>query len=116
MTETTKVVDVLLPLGRKQLCCVYMSYALFTLHTLLNAFICCLQLNTHGRHGSYPGGGLLIIDVPSERYMYIDVMPNRSNNEHVLIISCIVMHLHFVNCPAVICLPNIFICFIERHQ
>ena len=81
---------------------------LFTLHTLLNAIICCLQLNTHGRPGSYLLSGLWVIDAASKQSMYILVMPNRSNNEHVLIIYCIVMRLHFVNCPAVICLPNMY--------
>ena len=47
MTETTKSLDVLLPLRRKQLCYVYMSFALFTLRILLNAIIRCLQLNTN---------------------------------------------------------------------
>ena len=51
MTETTKSADVLLPIGRKQLCYIYVSFALFTLHTLLNAVIRCLQLNTNGGHG-----------------------------------------------------------------
>jgi hypothetical protein len=30
------------------------AYALFTLHTLLNATICCSQLNTHGVFRRYP--------------------------------------------------------------
>ena len=38
--------DVLLPLGRKQRCECPRAQALLTLHTLLNAIICCLQLNT----------------------------------------------------------------------
>ena len=46
MTEISKVVDVLLLLGRKQQSFVYGTIILFTLHTLLNAIICCLQLNT----------------------------------------------------------------------
>ncbi len=31
---------------------------LFILCTLLNAIICCLQLNTNGEHGCQPEGGL----------------------------------------------------------
>ena len=38
--------------------------------------------------------------------MYFLVMPNRSHSEH-LGMYCIVMPSLFVNCPAVICLPNI---------
>ena len=48
MTEISKVVDVLLLLGRKQQSFVHGAIVLFTLHTLLNAIICCLQLNTGG--------------------------------------------------------------------
>ena len=35
---------------------------LFTLHTLLNAIIRCLQLNTGWYRGCKPEGGLLVID------------------------------------------------------
>ena len=38
--------------------------------------------------------------------MYFVVMPNRNHSEH-LGMFCIVMPSIFVNCPAVICLPNI---------
>ena len=38
--------------------------------------------------------------------MFIVVMPNRNHREH-LGMFCIVMPSIFVNCPAVICLPNI---------
>ena len=50
MTEISKVVDVLLLIGRKQQSFVHGTIVLFTLHTLLNAIICCLQLNP--RRGS----------------------------------------------------------------
>jgi hypothetical protein len=46
VTETSKVVDVLLPLGGKTTFLSPRAYALFTLHTLLNAVIYCSQLNT----------------------------------------------------------------------
>ena len=49
---------------------------LFTLRTLLNAIIRCLQLNINGEHGSQPEGGLLVIDAVGERSMYFVVMPN----------------------------------------
>ena len=48
VTEISKVVDVLFPLGRKQRSLVHGTSGLFTLHTLLKAVIHCLQLNTIG--------------------------------------------------------------------
>ena len=52
MTETTKGEDVLLPLGRTRWCSAQLGVVLLsTLHTLLNAIVCCLQLNTHGLFG-----------------------------------------------------------------
>ena len=48
MTEISKVVDVMLLLGRKQQSFVHGAIVLFTLHTFLNAIICYLQLNTGG--------------------------------------------------------------------
>ena len=46
MTEISKVVDVMLLLGRKQQSFVHGAIVLFTLQTLLNAIICCFQLDT----------------------------------------------------------------------
>ena len=48
VTKISKIVDVLLLLGRKQRSFVHETIVLFTLHTLLKAVICCLQLNTGG--------------------------------------------------------------------
>ena len=48
MTGISKVVDVLFLLGRKQQSFVHETIVLFTLNTLLNEIICCLQLNTRG--------------------------------------------------------------------
>src|SRR3954468_5684665 len=48
VTEISLVVDVLLPLGRKQQSLVHGTCGLFTLHTLLKAVVRCLQLNTKG--------------------------------------------------------------------
>ena len=48
VTEISKVVDVLLLLGRKQRSFIHGTIVFFTLHTLLKAFIRCLQLNTRG--------------------------------------------------------------------
>ena len=48
VTEISKVVDVLLLLRGKQRSLVHGTSGLFTLHTLLKAVVCCLQLNTGG--------------------------------------------------------------------
>ena len=48
MIDISKVVDVLLPLGRKQRSLVHGTSGLFNLHTLLKEVVCCLQLNTGG--------------------------------------------------------------------
>ena len=48
VTIIPSVVDVLLLLGVKQQSFVHGEIVLFTLQTLLNAIICCLQLNTGG--------------------------------------------------------------------
>ena len=48
VTATSKVMDVLLPLparGKTVMLCL-MILVLLTLHTLLNALVCCLQFNT----------------------------------------------------------------------
>ena len=48
VTEISKIVDVLLLLGRKQQYFLHGTIVLFTLHTLLKTVIRCLQLNTGG--------------------------------------------------------------------
>ena len=49
---------------------------LLTLHTLLNALVCCLQLNTERGCGCYLEGGLIVIDEVGLGSMYLVVMPN----------------------------------------
>jgi hypothetical protein len=51
------------------------TFVLLTLHTLLKAIICCLQLNTQRLLGGHPVGGLLVIDAVGLRSMYYVVMP-----------------------------------------
>ena len=46
VTTTSKVVDVMLLLGIKTMMLGLRMLVLLTLHTLLNALVCCLQLNT----------------------------------------------------------------------
>ena len=48
VTKISSVVYVWFPLGRKQRSLVHGTSGLFTLHTLLKAVVCCLQLNTGG--------------------------------------------------------------------
>ncbi len=87
---------------------------LFTLRTLLNAIICCLQLNTQSLLGWYSEGGLLVIDAVGWRSMYHVVIPKTNLIVVIMSCTCIVMHSLFVNCPAVICSPSmLFICYGE---
>jgi hypothetical protein len=79
------------------------TFALFTLRTLLNAIICCSQLNTQGVLGRFPMSGLLVIDAVGWRSMYFVVMPRVSL---ILILVMYVCYLYSINCPTVICLPN----------
>ena len=79
---------------------------LVTLHTLLNAIICCFQLNTEWGADANRKVDYLGIDVVGLMVYVLFVMPNGSHSEH-LGMYCIVMPSVFVNCPAVICLPNI---------
>jgi hypothetical protein len=88
-----------------------MTYALFTLHTLLNAVICCSQLNIHGVLGWFPVGGLLVIDAVGWRYMYFVVMPR----VNLIVILLTYAHcLYSINCPTVICLPNMLLIILWR--
>ena len=86
---------------------------LVTLHTLLNAIICCFQLNTEWGADANRKVDYLGIDAVGLRSMYFVVMPNRNHREH-LGMFCIVMPSIFVNCPAVICLPNMLVICSER--
>jgi hypothetical protein len=76
---------------------------LFTLRTLLNAIICCLQLNTQGVLGRFPASGLLVIDAVGWRSMYFVIMPRVSL---IVILVMYVRYLYSINCPTVICLPS----------
>jgi hypothetical protein len=68
---------------------------LFTLHTLLKAIICCLQLNTQGLFGWYPCGWII-----SHRCSWIMVYVLFCNTQVNLIVifmtyTCIVLHSLF---------------------
>jgi hypothetical protein len=109
--DTSKVVDVLLPLGRKQHSCVQGHLALFTLCTLLNAIICCSQLNTQGVLRRFPASGFLVIDAVGLRSMYFVVMP-RVNL--IVILTMYVRYLYCINCPTIICLPSMLLFILWR--
>jgi hypothetical protein len=84
---------------------------LFTLHTLLNAIICCSQLNTHGCSDDIPVSGLLVIDAVGWRSMYFVVMP-RVNR--IVIFLTYHVYLYSINCPTVICLPSM--CYLSYGE
>jgi hypothetical protein len=87
------------------------TFALFTLRTLLNTVICYSQLNTQWFLGWHPEGGLLVIDAVGLRSMYFVVMP-RVNL--IVILMTYVCYLYSINCPTVICLPNILLFILWR--
>jgi hypothetical protein len=90
VTGSSKVVDVLLPLGGKQHSCVQG-------HS---------QLYTQGVLGRLPASGLLVIDAVGLRSMYFLVMP-RVNL--IVILMTYVRYLYSINCPSVICLPSMLL-------
>jgi hypothetical protein len=79
------------------------TFALFTLCTLLNATICCSQLNTQGVLGRFLTSGLLVINAVGWRSMCFVVMPRVSL---IVILVMYVRYLYSINCPTVICLPS----------
>jgi hypothetical protein len=81
------------------------TFALFTLRTLLNAIICCSQLNTQGVLGRFPTSGYLVIDAVGWRSMYFVVMPRVSLIVILMMYAC---YLYSINCPTIICLPSMF--------
>jgi hypothetical protein len=76
---------------------------LFTLHTLLNAVICCSQLNTCGVLGLIHHKWII-----SHRYSWMAVYvsccnaQSKSHSNPVDISRC----PYSINCPTVICLPS----------
>jgi hypothetical protein len=105
VTETSKVVDVLLLLGGKQ-----HSYARG--HMLcLDHTLCLMQLSVvrnlilMGCSDDIPVSGLLVIDAVGWRSMYHVVMP-RVNL--IVILSSYARCLYSINCPTVICLPSMY--------
>jgi hypothetical protein len=86
-------------------------FAFFTLRTLLNAIICCLQLNTQGVFGRFPASRFLVIDKVGLLSMYFVVMPRVSL---IVILVMYVRYLYSMNCPTVICLPSMLLFILWR--
>jgi hypothetical protein len=86
-------------------------FDLFTLRTLLNAIICCSQLNTQGVLERFPASGFLVIDAVGWRFMYFVVIP-RVN--FIVILMTYVRYLYSINCPTVIYLPSM--CYLSYGE
>jgi hypothetical protein len=103
VTETSKVVDVLLPLGRKQHS--YVQGRMLCLHYIL----CLIQLSVVrnlilvGFSDWFLASGLLVIDTVEWQSMYFVVMP-RVNL--IVILSTYACYLYSINCPTIICLSS----------
>jgi hypothetical protein len=103
VTKTSKVVDVLMLLGRKQqsyarghMLCLYYTLCLMQLSIVRNLILM-------GCSDDIPGSGFLVIDEVGWRSMYFVVMP-RVN--HIVIFLTYHVYLYSINCPTVICLPS----------
>jgi hypothetical protein len=83
----------------------------YRLRTLLKVIICCPQLNTQCLLGRHSEGGLLVIDAVGLRSMNFVVMP-RVNL--IVILMTYVRYLYSINCPTVICLPNMLLFILWR--
>jgi hypothetical protein len=109
VTETSKIVDVLLPLGRKQHS--FLQGYLHCLRTLRKAIICCSQLNTRWLLGRHPEDGLLVIDAFGLWSMYFVVMP-RVNL--IVILMTYVRYLYSINCSTIIYSPSMLLFILWR--
>jgi hypothetical protein len=110
--ETSKVVDVLLPLGRKQ-------YSYIQGHMLCLHYTLCLMwlsivrnLILMGYLDAIPVSGLLVIDTVGWRSMYFVVMPPRVNL--IVILMTYARYLYSINCPTVICLTSMLLFILWR--
>jgi hypothetical protein len=103
VTETSKVVDVLLPLGRKQysyaqghMLCLHYTLCLMQLYVVRNLIL--VEFSDW-----FTISRLLVIDAVGWRSMYLVVMP-RVNL--IVIFSTYARCLYYINCQTVICLPS----------
>jgi hypothetical protein len=103
VTETSKVVDILLPLGRKQHSCVqgqlfYLHYTICLMHLSI-----VRNLILMGCLDDIPVSGLLVIDALGWKSMYFVVMP-RVNL--IVILVTYARYLYSINFLTIICLPS----------
>jgi hypothetical protein len=111
VTETPKVVDVLLLLRRKQhsyaqghMLCLHYTLCLMQLSVVRNLILMgCLD--------NIPVSGLLVIDAVGWRSMYFVAMP-RVN--HIVIFLTYHIYLYSINCSTVICLPSM--CYLSYGE
>jgi hypothetical protein len=103
VTETSKVVDVLLPLGRKQhsyaqghMLCLHYTLCLMHLSVICNLIL--VEFSDW-----FATSGLLVIDVVGWQSMYLVVMPRLNL---IVILSTYACCLYSINCPTIICLPS----------
>jgi hypothetical protein len=78
---------------------------LFILHTLLNAIICCSQLNTCGVLRLIRHKWIISHRCSWMAFYYLVVMP-RVNL--IVVLSSYARCLYSINCPTVICLPSMY--------
>ena len=90
-------------------------FVLITLRTILNAIVCCLQLNT-GR-GADANLKVDFLGIDACWIAVYVLCRNAQLNLTILIMicMCMVMPSLFVNCPTVICSPNMLFVLWERH-
>ena len=84
---------------------------MFTLHTLLNAIICCSQLNTCGVLGLIRHKWII-----SHRCSWMAVYVfccNAQSKSHSDLLD-ISRYLYSINCPTVICLPSM--CYLSYGE
>jgi hypothetical protein len=96
----------MLPLGRKQHSCVQgHSFCLYYTLRLMRLSV-VRNLILEGCSNDIPASGLLVIDAVGWRSMYSVVMP-RVNL--IVILVTYARYLYSINCPTVICLPNMLL-------
>jgi hypothetical protein len=111
VTETSKVVDGLLPLGRKQHYCVQGHSFCIHYTVFLMQLSVVRNLILVGCLDDIPVSGLLVIDAVGWRSMYFVVMP-RVNL--IVILVTYARYLYSINCPTVICLPSMLLFILWR--
>ena len=103
MTETSKVVDVLLLLGRKQQCLVWgLLYCLLYTPCLMQLSVACNLILEGVRTLTWRW----IISHRRSRMAVYVLWCNGQNKSHSNHFTCI--RLYSGNCPSVICLPSMF--------